>query len=351
MRRFNVQVIVNATTAGWGDKLQAVADFYESVCDLRFTTLRSSYSNIPFSDVVGRLPFRQVEQGFYNREISGRYPGADIVIFILAPGDRGSNITPAGVMTFNDPHAYEITLFGTFGEKDHTYQNGKDLGDATTLFLCHELSHVFYSMLGKRDDTHLHFITNGHPGWVTADFADLNAEAVQVSYLQRFVAFLQAYIRRTWGVQPATVTIIDHEPAPVVPVAPKSKIQAWALAIQHAEGGKIQDLNTRNKNPGNLKYTTLTASLGGKQSAPTADGRVFCYFDTYEQGFKALCDFLTLACTNKLKAYRGMMTLEAFTKIYAEPPRTNADPLGRNYVNSVATRLGVPITIPIVNLL
>lgn len=224
MRRFfNVQVIANAPTGGLGDKLQAVANFYASVCDLQFNALASSYSNIPFADVAGQSPLRQVEQGFYNREISLRYPGADIVIFILAPGDRGQNITPAGIMTFNDPHAYEITLFGTFGEKDHTYQNGKDLGDATTLFLCHELSHVFYSMLGKRDDTHLHFITEARPEAVLVDFEDLNAVAVQISYLQQFIAFLQAYLARLRGQQKPPVVVIDHETvrAPVAPLPPK----------------------------------------------------------------------------------------------------------------------------------
>lgn len=131
-------------------------------------------------------------------------------------------------------------------------------------------------------------------------------------------------------------------PEAVLP--PKSRIPTWALAIQHAEGGKPQDLNIRNHNPGNLKYTSYTASLGAKLGGNATDGGSFCYFDSYAAGYKALCTFLTDACKGRLKAYKPTMTLDQFTEIYAQPP-------SKGYVNSVAQYLGVSPEIMIQELL
>lgn len=135
-----------------------------------------------------------------------------------------------------------------------------------------------------------------------------------------------------------------EQPTPVVTTPPHmSKIIPWALAIQHAEGGKPQDLNTLNHNPGNLKYTPYTASLGGKLGTKATDGGKFCYFDTYQEGFKALCTFLTDAAENNL-VIGHHLTLYEFTRRYAEPPNDN-------YVNGVAAALGLPVTTPIAALL
>ena len=129
---------------------------------------------------------------------------------------------------------------------------------------------------------------------------------------------------------------------PIPPVVPPhiSKITPWALAIQHQEGGKIQDRNTRNHNAGNLKFTPYTKSLG----ALKADSGNFCIFATYDAGFKALTQFLRDACTDKLASYRSTMTLDHFTTIYAVPPN-------KNYVKGVAKDLGVEITVQIKDLL
>lgn len=143
----------------------------------------------------------------------------------------------------------------------------------------------------------------------------------------------------------------DHVPitppvyVPPVPIpVQQNRIKIWALAIQHNEGGKPNDLNTQLRNPGNLKYTQLTASLGGKPGPKGSDGGVFCKFDTYEQGFNALCRFLNFAASGQLKSYKATMTLRQFTQIYANPP-TQA------YAKDVAARLGVSVDVMIQDLL
>jgi hypothetical protein len=137
-------------------------------------------------------------------------------------------------------------------------------------------------------------------------------------------------------------------PPPLPPVPPTlpadTRIKTWALGIQHNEGGKPQDLNTRNKNPGNLKFTPYTASLGAKKGQSATDGGTFCYFDTYEQGFAALCQLLTDACTGNLIAYNPTDTLDSFTTKYAHPPT-------KTYVNDIAARLQVDPSVQIKSLI
>lgn len=127
-----------------------------------------------------------------------------------------------------------------------------------------------------------------------------------------------------------------------------SKIQIWAKAIQKEEGWKQGSRSFKNQNPGNVKKSAYTVTLGsavneviGKAVATDKDG--FLVFDSYESGFKALCQFLEAAAKNLLKPYHDK-TLKEFTKIYAQPPNDN-------YCNNVAKALNVSVETPIKNLL
>jgi hypothetical protein len=112
---------------------------------------------------------------------------------------------------------------------------------------------------------------------------------------------------------------------PVVPI-PNPSIAMWAQAIQKAEGWKEGSVSYTHNNPGNLKYSTLTASWGAKQSTPATDGGTFCYFPDYQTGLTALCNFLQLGKENQLIAFHQARTLGAFTKIYAgNPPKGYID--------------------------
>ena len=51
----------------------------------------------------------------------------------------------------------------------------------------------------------------------------------------------------------------------------------------------------------------------------------FIKFNTYEEGFEYLCDYLTRACTGKHAAYRKDMTVKQFFSVYA-PTKDNNDP-------------------------
>lgn len=127
-------------------------------------------------------------------------------------------------------------------------------------------------------------------------------------------------------------------PAPNPPVAAPqpltepvgSKLIEWATAIRDYEG-KPGDLNYRLNNPGNLR------SVKGP----------FLKFKTWEEGWRALLDYLTRAATGKHKAYRPEFTLLQFFKVYA-PSADKNNPVA--YATWVAKRIGVPITTQIKNL-
>ncbi len=132
-------------------------------------------------------------------------------------------------------------------------------------------------------------------------------------------------------------TIVDTTATSIVPPAPvlsqptpfPRMIEKWANAITKWEGA-----NPISNNPGNLKYSTLTASWGGTMGHPAADGGHFCHFATPQAGHNALCHLLILAAQNQLIAYHQARTLRQFTVVFAGNP-----PEG--YIKGICDFLGV----------
>lgn len=126
----------------------------------------------------------------------------------------------------------------------------------------------------------------------------------------------------------------------------KNRIEDWALAIKAHEGWITpEDKNPeypngtasyRNNNPGNFRCYQLVMGEFG------AIGCInnLAVFQTYEQGFNSLKQFLIYACTNELRNYKSTMSLLEFYKKYA-PSSDGNNPM--NYATDVARRLGVSI--------
>ncbi len=129
-------------------------------------------------------------------------------------------------------------------------------------------------------------------------------------------------------------------PPQIVPQkATRPSISDWAKAVAHAEGAR-PDLN----NPGDLKISTLTKSWGCKPGFTAKDGGTIGRFDTYEQGFTALCNFLTLGAENELIAFHQSRTLGTFMKVYGNPPNDG-------YQLGIAKELGVAVDYPVADFL
>lgn len=111
-------------------------------------------------------------------------------------------------------------------------------------------------------------------------------------------------------------------------------IEKWAKAIQRHEGYFPGSRSYRNNNPGNFRCAKwLMQEFNAKACHDN-----FIVFHSFEDGWKALIGFLNYAATNKLRAYRGTMTLYDFYKVYA-PSADGNYPKG--YAEAVAKDMGI----------
>lgn len=130
--------------------------------------------------------------------------------------------------------------------------------------------------------------------------------------------------------------VVTNPPAtkPINGEANHPGILAWALGIKKAEGGNANYPNICN--PGNLRYTAYTKSLGatghtplgnyaifpdeatGLGASPSGEGAV-----TYHLNGKGLCQFLVDAANNELIPYKNARTFIAFELIFAQPKMVN----------------------------
>ena len=106
------------------------------------------------------------------------------------------------------------------------------------------------------------------------------------------------------------------KPEPVIKV---SKILGFCQAVKIHEGFFEGSRSQRNNNPGNLRFTSLTASLG----ATSKDLDNFAYFPSYEIGWNALLSFVKLAANNQLRDYKDCDIL-SFFKTYAPASDNNS---------------------------
>ena len=247
---------------------------------------------------------------------------------------RYKNVNPNGITSALtcSPLLISVPAWSERGGKYYRPEGAED-NHATTLFYQSNFRRVFDSYAdGKGDPAIKDLELSLIPSTIKVFQIKKKNIEVQLNLIQRIIdkirELITLLIKQKTMPKPIQDTP-DHHP----------KLAIWAKEIERQEGGRPEHRNMRNHNPGNLKYTSYTASLG----AVDKDSGNFCIFPAYEQGFNALCQFLLDACNNQLKHYKDS-TLDQFTKIYANP-------LSRNYVRGVARVLGVNIDIKIKDLL
>lgn len=111
-----------------------------------------------------------------------------------------------------------------------------------------------------------------------------------------------------------------------------TKIEKFCQAVKEHEGWYPGSRAFRNHNPGNFRCSSLMTELG----AIRCDDN-FSVFKNDEAGWKALVQFITLACENQLRAYKDK-TIYGFFEVYA-PSGDNNTP--RRYAEIVAKAVGV----------
>lgn len=129
-------------------------------------------------------------------------------------------------------------------------------------------------------------------------------------------------------------------------VATKSFIPQWANAIKEHEGFAKGTRSWRNNSPANFKSGTLTAYMK-KLGATGVDKDGFAIFPTLAIGEQALVTFLTDACSDRLKVYRGTMTISEAMHVYAPMSENDTE----QYVRQVTRKMGVDRSLQIKELL
>jgi hypothetical protein len=244
----------------------------------------------------------------------------------LSKGELISEKTLKQALTFNP---LPIGVVGWFQEDD-IYIRPRGIKDNhfTALHGYNELKNYSikdsYEPFDKKLSWHYGFY------WAKRIVIEKKPTEVQLSFWQKILELMKKILlldieiikKQSEDIKKNSATNETKPTPPPTPEPVVSKIKAWAEAITKYENmGKYhKDLN----NPGAIK---------GKNG-------LFLKFNTYEEGFDYLCDYLTRACKGEHNAYRPEMTLKQFTEIYA-PSVDKNNPL--KYSLWVAEQIGVKI--------
>lgn len=192
MPTYKLTIVANneaGTWASWPEKIAAIAKFYASDCMLDITLVSTHLTPqfTPYGQTNGNGVIYQVDETWYEANVTPLAQGADIVMFVVPPSDH---TVPCliGLEAGHPIGAWETTVFTD--ETSHTYVNEIDQGETLVVYATHELSHVFYAMLAKTDNTHLYFYA-GQPQKVLGDF-DFNEQLL--TWYQQLVVNLTQWL-------------------------------------------------------------------------------------------------------------------------------------------------------------
>jgi hypothetical protein len=339
MRSLSLRILANneaGTWASWPEKIAAIKEFYAPACELNITLTPTMLTPqfVPYSPTSGSGTVYRVDENWYEQNVNPLAAGADLIMFVVPPSDHPTIITLMGLDVFQPGKSGEMTVFSD--ETSHTYVTEIDQGETAVVYAKHELSHAFYGLLAKADNTHLYFYA-GTPEKVLADF---DFDEQELAWYQQIAQDLEQELGliRARQIAPQADTAPESQnsaPPPVPDQTPTEvlfppKITLWASIITKEEGA-----NPLLNNPGNLKYSTLTATWNAVPGPKASDGGTLCKFSTLAEGQEALCNFLVLGCQDELLAFHSSeaRTLAGFTKIYAGNPR-------QGYVDAIVQAMG-----------
>lgn len=282
-----------------------------------------------FKPLLGGNPTDYVEGSYFA--VDGPYDLFDNIRSAMWQSQNEKKCVIAGTMWYSDwnfqsvvrpgqyptgLHAIKIAGWETINDIPYlVVQNsfGRDYGDLGLYYFSREMTNKYL-----KEGTYL---------WRTKQEVAQTQSAI-LTLMYQILQLISGLFKK-----PEAQPVLTPQPVPQavsLPTIP-SNIETWAKTIEQQEGGKPGNRNTRNNNPGNIKYTPFTKTLG----AISGDSGNFCIFPNYKTGFDALCTFLIMACKNQLKDYHDA-TIDSFTTTYANPPN-------KNYALAVAKALKVGI--------
>lgn len=165
------------------------------------------------------------------------------------------------------------------------------------------------------------------------NFTALTKEEAEKKKLSKLNIILRILLllQQVFNVQKKVADKVIEKPMSEEEPKPEEKpdrVRLFARAIGEMENAKANYPDLMNS--GMLRYTSYINSLGGRKGR-----NGFAKFDSWEQGFDALCQFVRDARDNKLRAYKDC-TIKSFFKVYA-PYEDNNNP--DMYARFVAQRM------------
>jgi hypothetical protein len=303
MRKFALRILANneaGTWASWPEKIAAIKTFYAPVCELDITLtptkLTPQFSQYPG---VSNGAIYQVDEAWYEANVAPLADGANIVMFVVPPSDH-TVPTLIGLEANHPKGPWQTSIFTN--ETDHTYQNEIDQGETAVVFATHELSHVFYAMLAKTDNTHLYFFA-GTPEKVLAEF---DFDEQELAWYQQAIQDLEQELGllKARQIQPPV-----EPPANVVPTSIPS-VSDLATFIKGYEGWFLPDMagypngsiSYQCNNPSNAKFEGQANAVARTFVINGVD-EVFAAFDTYAHGWEYMIECLTAVVQGKSAVY------------------------------------------------
>jgi hypothetical protein len=345
----------NCPWASWPAKIDAIKAFYAPLVPLEIDIQHTTFQNVPLKGYPGTVTQfgpagavdvpgtdTEVDQDWFKQNIVPLIAGYDIAVFQLGDFPQREGL-PLGVKfgEYNGTWCCETFVNTEVSNYYLSNPNGgpmNDLGDLATVIIEHEISHALYAISGQTDNTHLYFYSGQFARVLTDIVLPNTSNGPLIALYKKLIVALETELGILKQQQSQSdMKPITPAPQPSSPPAFPAKIVAWSKAIAVGEGATPE-----SNNPGNLKYSGLTASWGAKQGRAATDGGYLCQFATPQAGQDALCNFLLLGCEDELIAFHTpeARTLGGFTKIYAGNP-----PQG--YIDSIAAALAEPLSVQI----
>lgn len=298
----------------WSKKITRLKTWFAPKLELDTTLVHTSFSSIPFVDYISgdeaqnKLGSLQgIDPEWYNRNVTIRSGGYDIVLFVLSKSDWKQS-KARGWRTDANEGAVELHI--GCNEKEEIKFPGFPRDDAFFQLARHEILHALFQLFRQKDTTHYYW----DKGQIESarDYLSPNLD-FRLGLLQRALSFFKRLLLEAEEVEKPQ----------------KSRMTDWAQAIQKFEGYFPGSKAYKNNNPGNLRYSKFEIDNDG-----------YSIFPDYPTGWKALLYQLDLAVSGKSKVYTPEMTLREFFKVWA-PATDNNHP--ENYAVFVARELGVSV--------
>lgn len=180
----------------------------------------------------------------------------------------------------------------------------------------------------------------GSEAWNQARAEKEDIKTIQMNAFERVISlFIKLFKEWSETATPPTPPVVISAPPPIIPKqnALMDGLEKMATFIRDYEGNP-GDLNYRNNNPGNCKYSPV--GYDPKYGMVRRDKNNFAIFATYELGFLYLKNLIRA----KGQQHTDWTIYDYIAKFHA-PKSDGNDPV--KYATNIASRLGVDMYYPL----